>query len=134
MLWRGARRRCPWCGGRGGCFTGWFTKTQHCLSCGLRWRRGDVGYELGAATLSVMLTFGPLLLLLGVTLALTWPEVHAMPMFLVLVIPAVVLPLLNYGSSYLMWQAIDIVMRPPDPDDFEIVADPTWPGSASDVP
>ena len=26
MLWRGVRRRCAWCGGRGAFFTGWFSK------------------------------------------------------------------------------------------------------------
>lgn len=130
MLWRAVRRRCPWCGGRGACFTGWFRKTGHCQSCGLQWRRGDVGFELGAATVSVILTFGPLLLLLAGMMAITWPEVRALPMFIALAVVAVVLPVLIYGPSHLIWQSIDIVMRPPDPDDFVIVADP----SESDAP
>ena len=63
------------------------------------------------------------MVLLGVMVAITWPEAAVVPMFAVLVPLAVVLPLVAYGSSYLMWQALDIVMRPPTPDDFDIAAD-----------
>lgn len=125
MLLRGLVRRCPWCGGRGAFFTGWFTKAEHCQSCGLRWRRDDVGYELGAATMTAIITLGPLMILLGVMVAVTWPEVHTVPMFVVLGVLAIVLPLFAYARSYIMWQALDIVMRPPTPDDFEIVGDTT---------
>lgn len=122
MLVRGAFRRCPWCGGRGAFFTGWFKKAEACRSCGLQWRRGDVGFELGAASTTAIITLGPLVVLLGVMVAITWPEVAVVPMFVVLVPLAVVLPLVTYGSSYLMWQALDLVMRPPNPDDFDIAA------------
>ena len=122
MLSRGAFRRCPWCRGRGAFFTGWFEKAEHCQSCGLRWRRNDVGFELGAAAIAVILTFGPLVLLLGGMVAVTWPDIELLPMYVVLGFLAVTLPLITYGSAYLIWQSIDIVMRPPTPDDFEIVA------------
>jgi hypothetical protein len=36
---------------------------------------------------------------------------------------AVVLPFFTYGPAYCMWQAIDILLRPPEPDDFEILDD-----------
>ena len=84
-----------------------------------------MGFELGAATTMAIITLGPLMVLLGVMVASTWPEVAVVPMFVVLGTLAVVLPLVTYGSSYLMWQALDVVMRPPTPDDFEIVVDPT---------
>jgi len=121
MLVRGAFRRCPWCGGRGAFFVGWFKKADCCQSCGLEWRRGDVGYELGAAAITAIITFGPLMLILGGMVAYTWPEVEVVPMFAVLIVLAVVLPLMLYGSAYLMWQAIDIMMREPTPLDFQIV-------------
>jgi uncharacterized protein (DUF983 family) len=123
MLLRGATRRCPWCGGRGAFFIGWFKKSEHCQTCGLCWRRDDVGYELGAAAITAIITFGPLMLVLGAMVAVTWPEVNAGPMFAVLVVMALGLPLLTYSLSYTIWQSIDILMRPPTPDDFEIVAD-----------
>ena len=121
MLVRGAFRRCPWCGGRGAFFVGWFKKADCCQTCGLEWRRDDVGYELGAAAITVIITFGPLMLILGGMVAVTWPDVNVPMMFVVLVVLAFALPLLLYGSAYVMWQAIDIMMRPPTPLDFCVV-------------
>ena len=125
MFLRGAFRHCAWCGGRGAFFIGWFKKAEHCQSCGLKWRRDDVGYELGAAAMTAIITFGPLMLVLGAMVAVTWPEVNTVPMFVVLVVLAVVLPFFTYGPAYCMWQAVDILLRPPEPDDFEIVGDIT---------
>jgi uncharacterized protein (DUF983 family) len=119
MLVRGAFRRCPWCGARHGFLTGWYQKSTSCRTCGLQWRRGDVGFELGAAAMLVIVTFGPLMVLLGLMVAWTWPEVAVTSLLVVLVSLAVVLPLLLYGSAYLMWQAVDIMMRPPTILDFE---------------
>lgn len=121
MLLRGACRRCAWCGGKG-FFTGWFAKQEACATCGLRWRRGDVGYELGAAGTTAIITFGPLVVVLGIMTAVMWPDVDVVPMFAVLVVLAIVLPFVTYGPSYTMWQAVDIVMRPPEPGDFDEVA------------
>lgn len=123
MIVRGATRHCPWCGGRGAFFVGWFKKAECCQKCGLEWRRGDVGYELGAAAITAIITFGPLMLVLGAMVAYTWPEVDTVTMFVVLVFLAVTLPLLTYGSAYLIWQSIDIMMREPTPLDFRIVGD-----------
>jgi uncharacterized protein (DUF983 family) len=121
MLFRGARRACPWCGGRHAFFVGWFHKEEHCRSCGLRWRRGDVGYELGAASIAAIITLGPLLLALAAMVIVTWPEVAVAPMFGVLGVGAVVLPIVLYPVSYTLWQALDIAMRPVTVDDFELL-------------
>ena len=125
MFLRGAFRHCAWCGGRGAFFIGWFKKAECCQSCGLKWRRDDVGYELGAAAMTAIITFGPLILILGGMVAVTWPEVNVVPMFIVLAVLAIVLPFFTYGPAYCMWQAVDILLRPPEPDDFEIVGDIT---------
>lgn len=119
MLLRGLFRRCAWCGGRGAFFTGWTSKQSTCRTCGLNWRRGDVGYELGAAATAAIICMGPLVLLLAGIVAITWPDVHVVPLFVVLGAGAVVLPVLLYPSSYTLWQAVDIVLRPPEPVDFE---------------
>jgi uncharacterized protein (DUF983 family) len=100
MLFRGVRRACPWCGGRHAFFVGWFHKEAHCRSCGLRWRRGDVGFELAA---------------------LTWPDIAVTPMLIVLGAGAVILPILLYPVSYTLWQALDIAMRPVTVDDFDLL-------------
>lgn len=119
MLLRGLFRRCPWCGGRGAFFTGWFAKEPSCRTCGLRWRRGDVGFELGAAAIAAILTFGTLILALGVALAITWPDPSVLPLLAVLLPAAVVLPIVAYPVSYTVWQALDLAMRAVDVDDFD---------------
>lgn len=121
MLLRGAVRRCPWCGGRGAFFTSWFAKDESCRTCGLRWRRDDVGFELGAAAMAAIIVMGPLVVLLGLVLALTWPDVAVVPLMAVFVPAAVVLPIVLYPVSYTMWQAVDLRMRPPTPADLEPV-------------
>ncbi len=45
------------------------------------------------------------------------------PLFVVFGVGALVLPVLLYPSSYTMWQGVDILMRPPQPDDFEPLDD-----------
>jgi len=128
MAIRGLFRRCAWCGGRGAFYTGWTSKQSTCKSCGLNWRRGDVGYELGAAATAAIICMGPLVVLLGVVIAFTWPEIYVVPLFIVFGIGALVLPVLLYPSSYTLWQAVDILMRPPQPEDFE----PVEPSEASE--
>jgi len=123
MLLRGLFRRCAWCGGRGAFFTGWTSKQEHCKTCGLNWRRGDVGYELGAAATAAIICMGPLVALLGVVIAFTWPEINMVPLFVVFGVGALVLPVLLYPSSYTMWQGVDILMRPPRPEDFDPLDD-----------
>lgn len=119
MLWRAVRRRCPWCGGKGAFFTGWFAKGPSCATCGLRWRRGDVGFELGAAAIAAILTLGPLILALGIILAITWPTVAVLPLLVVLGAAAVILPIITYPLSYTIWQSLDVLMRPVEIDDFD---------------
>lgn len=117
MLARGALRRCPWCGGRLAFFDGWFAKSERCHTCGIPWRRGDVGFELGAATISAILVFGTLMVALGVGFVSTWPDVPYLALGIVLGVMAVLLPVAAYPISYTLWQALDLVMRPPEPGD-----------------
>ena len=131
MLLRGLFRRCAWCGGRGAFFTGWTKKADNCKTCGLNWRRDDVGYELGAAAVAAIICMGPLVLSLGVVVAINWPEFDPIPLFITLGIGAVILPPTLYPSSYTTWQAVDIMLRPPEPADF----DSSIPGpSSADTP
>ena len=132
MLVRGLFRRCPWCGGRGAFFDGWFKKSAACHSCGLEWRRGDVGFELGAAAIAAIICMGPLVIALGVTVAITYPDVEIVPMLVVLGVGALTLPVLLYPSSYTIWQSVDILMRPVKEEDFVTPGDGTAADSAAD--
>lgn len=127
MLWRGAQRRCPWCGDRRAYFTGWFTKTDRCRRCSMAWRRGDVGFELGAVVIATILTFGAVIVAVAVGLVATAPDFAVVPLMVLVVVVAVVVPVAVYPVSYTLWQAIDLAMRPPDDD--------PWPqGSATGRP
>lgn len=120
MLARALLRRCPWCGGRGAFFTSWFGKRTHCATCGLRWRRGDVGFELGALAMAAMLTLGPLIAVLAIALAVTWPVIPVVPLLAVLLPTGLVLPIVAYPISYTVWQALDVTFREVDPGDFDV--------------
>jgi uncharacterized protein (DUF983 family) len=117
MLWRGIRRRCPWCGGRGAFFTGWFAKQDRCRTCGIGWQRGYEGFELGALAISAILVLGTLVAAMTVGIVLTLPGVDVLPLLVILGAGAVVLPIVLYPVSYTLWQAVDLAMRPPEAED-----------------
>jgi uncharacterized protein (DUF983 family) len=114
LVWRGARRRCPWCGDRRAYFTGWFSKQDACRRCGTPWRRGDVGFELGAATVNTIITFGLLVVGTAVGVIATTPDIPVVGIVVMLVAIAVIVPVAIYPVSYTLWQALDLMMRPPE--------------------
>jgi len=117
MLWRGLRRRCAWCGGRGAFFTGWFSKQETCRTCGIGWHRGYEGFELGAMAISAVVCLGLLTVGLGIGVIASWPDVAVVKLLVILGVCAVVLPVVVYPVSYTLWQAVDLAMRPPQPGD-----------------
>lgn len=117
MVGRGLRRRCAWCGGRSAFFTGWFAKQNTCRTCGIGWRRGYEGFELGAAAISAMLVLGALVVAMTAGVIATLPDIAVLPLVLGLGVGAVALPIVIYPVSYTVWQAVDLAMRPPEPGD-----------------
>jgi len=117
MAWRGLRRRCAWCGGKGAFFTGWFHKQDRCRTCGIEWHRGYEGFELGALAISAVLVLGTLVVAMTVGIIVTLPDVDVLPLLLILGAAAIVLPILLYPVSWTLWQAVDLTMRPPEPGD-----------------
>jgi uncharacterized protein (DUF983 family) len=114
LLARGFTRRCPCCGDRHGYFEGWFGRLDRCRSCGLDYRRGDDGFELGALTVNIMLTFLSVLsCLLVVFVAL--PEVPLVAATALSGAVALVAPAAYYPVSFTVWHAIDLWMRRPGP-------------------
>jgi hypothetical protein len=85
----------------------------------LAWRRDDVGFELGAAAMASILSVCPILGGMGIALAATWPDVAIVPMVIALAPAALLFPIVLYAQSYLLWQALDVVVRPVQPDDFD---------------
>lgn len=70
--------------------------------------------------MAAVIVLGPLLVALAVVLAFTWPEVRVLPTTLVFLGAGVVLPVVLYPMSYTMWQAVDLMMRPVEPEHFDL--------------
>jgi uncharacterized protein (DUF983 family) len=113
LLARGITRRCPWCGDRKAYFTGWFSRREHCRSCGHGYRRGDHAFELGATTANIILTFLGVLITVLVAVVATLPGVDVMWVVGAAVVVALLGPIVFSPISFTLWQAIDLWMRGP---------------------
>ena len=90
MLLRGLFRRCAWCGGKGAFFTSWYGKGDRCRTCGLNWQRNLEGFELGAATMGVFITFGSIIVWMIVSVL---TGVALVPLLVVAGVIAVIFPI-----------------------------------------
>ncbi len=70
--------------------------------------------------MAAIIVLGPLIIAMGVVLALTWPEVRVLPTTVVFLVVGAVLPVVLYPMSYTMWQAVDLLMRPVEPEHFDL--------------
>ncbi len=76
-------------------------------------QRGHDGFELGAATMNVMIMLATLVVAGGVSVVITYPDVAVKPLMLVLGAVAIVLPVVLYPFSYTLWFAVELLMDPP---------------------
>lgn len=65
-----------------------------------------------------ILTFGALLVAATVAMILTAPDIAVVPIVVASIGVAIVLPIVIYPSSYTIWQAMDLAMRPPAPGEL----------------
>lgn len=121
LLLRGLARRCPVCGG-GHLFRRWFTIVENCPRCGFRLERIE-GHWIGALGMNTVVSFGAVLLGIVAVFALTYADDSAAPGVAAVVAIAVIVPLAFYPVSKTLWCAIDLAMRPLEPDDE---VDPRW--------
>lgn len=121
LLLRGLLRRCPLCGA-GGQFRTFFDKRDRCPRCHFPLRREE-GHWIGALGMNTVVTFGLLALTLFVSIALMWEDRRGLPVAVACFTVAAVTPVAFFGSSQTLWSAIDLAMRPVEPDDD---VDPEW--------
>ena len=69
--------------------------------------------------MAAVITLGPLLVVLAVALVVVWPTIPVGPLLVFFIPSALLLPLVTYPLSYTVWQALDLAMRPVQPDDFD---------------
>jgi uncharacterized protein (DUF983 family) len=121
LLLRGAFRRCPLCGA-GAQFKSFFEKKDRCPRCHFPLKREE-GHWIGALGMNTVVTFGALAVTLAVSVALMWDDRRALPIFGACFAVAALVPVLFFGSSQTLWSAIDLAMRPIEPEDD---VDPDW--------
>jgi len=112
MLVRGVFRRCARCGGKGAFLSGWNKQADRCHTCGFQWKRDLVGFQLGAAAMNIILTGGSLLFVMAIGVIATYPEVPTWPLIAVVGSVALIVGIGGFPTSYTVWLAIDLRLRP----------------------
>ena len=105
--------RCPWCGSRRTFVRRWFGKYDRCRTCGIRWRREE-GFELGAVTINIVLTFIVLTAAMTIGFIRTSPDIPVLSMVLSLVGVAILMPIVIYPFTFTIWLALDLAVHRPD--------------------
>ncbi len=72
---------------------------------------------MGALAINAVLCFGALIVGLAIGVISTSPDIPVLKLMVGLGAVAVVIPIFMYPVSYTVWQAVDLAMRPPDPND-----------------
>ena len=111
MVLRALIRCCPNCGSRG-IFSSFTTLRETCPSCGLRLRRGESDYFIGAYLLNLVAVEILFALLLGGVVIATYPDTP----WTLLQWGAIVLILggavICYPFAVSLWLAADLILRP----------------------
>lgn len=130
MLARGATMACPACGQRKGLFKHWTKMAESCPNCGLVFGRFE-GQWIGALGINTIVSFAILLVVIIVSVALSYPNPHTQKLILLAVVVAIILPILLFPFSRTFWMGLDLMMTPLEPDEVD------WtkvdPGIAEDI-
>lgn len=112
-LARGARKRCPRCGGRG-IFDGWFALKPKCGRCELRFAKEEGGF-LGAMVLNYVVAFGVWTGVIAVTLIAMAPQVPVPQLLAMSVVVLTGTPLWFYPRSKGIWAAVEFLVERSQP-------------------
>jgi len=123
MAWPGFRRvirmvgravilRCPNCGGRP-VLRDWFHLRERCPICGIALERGEENdYYIGGMLLNITLCFVIFAVGFWGVLIVTYPRVPWDALQYGLVAAMIILPILLYPISRVVWLAVDMAVRP----------------------
>jgi uncharacterized protein (DUF983 family) len=118
LIGRGLLLRCPNCG-KGPVLKHWLKLRERCGTCGLRLERGEHDYFVGSMLLNFCLAGVLFLLTLAVIMIASWPDVPWDTLQILLPLLIIVVPLVLFPFSKLLWLAADIAMRPVHPEELE---------------
>ena len=113
-LLRGFRKRCPRCGERD-TFVSWFHPRKACPRCELRFAKEEGGF-LGAMTLNYVVAIGLWLVVLGVGVAMTAPDVPVVTLLALSALVLIGVPLWFYPRSKMIWAAVEFLVLRGEPE------------------
>ena len=117
-VWRGLRRRCGRCGGHP-IGEGFFGLQEHCPYCGYRFRREE-GFFTGVYLVNFSVTIAILwVLVMAYTLwrAINDDSSGLAPVLVAGIAIGVLVPVVFYSTAATTWAALDLVLRPLEPDE-----------------
>ncbi len=118
---RALRLRCPACGA-GRLFASWFTMRARCPICELALEREE-GYFLGAMLINLVVA--ELLFAAGLVLVIvaTWPTPPWDALWIGSIAGMILAPLALYPFSKTTWLALDLLVRPVQPEETDRARD-----------
>lgn len=112
---RGLLRRCPLCGS-GEIFTSWYHRRERCPRCNYPTTRVDDQW-IGSLGMNTIVSFGLLLATIAIGFTVTYPDPPVGVLLVLAVSVAALVPVVFFPISKSLWSAIDMAMRPPEPND-----------------
>lgn len=116
MFRRGLVRHCPICGS-GHLFDGYFKLPARCPRCGLAFQRLE-GQWSGDIGINTVVTFGLLYVTLMIGVLAFWGRVNVGALAALGAMIVLVFPVLFVPFAKTLWLAMDLMMRPVEPDEF----------------
>ena len=116
-LGRAARLRCPHCG-RAPVLTGWRpgrawgAMRERCIDCGFRYERSDDRYFGGAMFINLMTAELLFAISFVAAVCYSWPNVPWDALTYGGAVAMLLLPILMYPISKILWLAVDVLVRP----------------------
>jgi uncharacterized protein (DUF983 family) len=115
--WRALRLRCPLCGA-GHITRRWVTVVPTCPRCRLRLDRGEPDYWIGAMLFNLIAAETLFACAVLAVLLLTWPNPPWDALYWGGIAGTIVMPIVTYPVTKLIWLTFDLLFRPPHPGDF----------------
>jgi len=113
LVGRALLARCPVCGQRK-IFTRWLKMAERCPRCGFVFERQE-GHFIGAVGLNTVITAAAVIASIIVGLVLSSPDLAVVPVLVVALIIAILLPIIIHPMCRMLWTAIHLMMQPLEP-------------------
>ncbi len=117
-IWRGLTMACGVCGCRG-LFNTWgmFAMVEDCPNCGLHFERME-GHSLGAVAVNTVVSSALVLTVVSLALVIFGTDVSTPFLLLVAAPVGLIFPILFDPVSRTLWNALELLMRPAQPDEL----------------